>query len=86
MVHKLDQSRCESVFSGVALGITRAMLNDLLELTGHKHPRGARSSMPESPVVQTRMAELEAQLTSARAYLPIIADSPSHSSFPRFAG
>ncbi len=57
-----------SVFSGVALGIARAMLNDLLELAGHKHPRGARSSMRESPVVQTRLAELEAQLASARAY------------------
>ena len=57
-----------SVFSGVALGIARAMLNDLLELAGHKHPRGARSSMRESPVVQTRLAELEARLASARAY------------------
>ena len=57
-----------SVFSGVALGIARAMLNDLLELAGHKHPRGAGSSMRESPVVQTRLAELEAQLGSARAY------------------
>ncbi len=57
-----------SVFSGVALGIARAMLNDLLELAGHKHPRGARSAMRESPVVQTRLAELEAQLASARAY------------------
>jgi alkylation response protein AidB-like acyl-CoA dehydrogenase len=57
-----------SVFSGVALGIARAMLNDLLELAGHKHPRGAISSMRESPVVQTRLAELEAQLGSARAY------------------
>ncbi len=57
-----------SAFSGVALGIARAMLNDLLELAGHKHPRGANSSMRESPVVQTRLAELEAQLGSARAY------------------
>jgi alkylation response protein AidB-like acyl-CoA dehydrogenase len=44
------------------------MLNDLLALAGHKHPRGARSSLRESPVVQTRLAELEAQLASARAY------------------
>ncbi len=57
-----------SVFSGVALGIARAMLDDLLELAGHKHPRGALSSMRDSPVVQTRLAELEARLASARAY------------------
>ena len=55
-------------FSGVALGLARAMLNDLLELAGHKHPRGALSSMRGSPVVQTRLAEFEAQLGSARAY------------------
>lgn len=57
-----------SAFSGVALGIARAMLDDLLELAGHKHPRGARSTMRESAVVHTRLAELEAQLGSARAY------------------
>ena len=56
------------VFSGVALGIARAMLDDLVALAGHKHPRGARHSMRESAVVQTRLAELEAQLGSARAY------------------
>jgi alkylation response protein AidB-like acyl-CoA dehydrogenase len=55
-------------FSGVALGIARAMLDDLLALAGHKHPRGARHSMRDRPVVQTRLAELEAQLGSARAY------------------
>ncbi|MGI9336680.1 MAG: acyl-CoA dehydrogenase family protein [Gammaproteobacteria bacterium] len=57
-----------SVFSGVALGIARRMLDDLVALAGKKRPRGARSSMRESPVVQTRLAELEAQLGSARAY------------------
>ena len=33
----------------------------------HKTPRGA-NPMRESPVVQTRLAELEAQLSSARAF------------------
>jgi len=61
-----------SVFSGVALGIARAMLNDLLELAGHKHPRGARSSMRGSAVMQTRLAELEARLSSARAYQQLV--------------
>ena len=61
-----------SVFSGVALGIARAMLNDLLELAGNKHPRGARSSMRESAVMQTRLAELEARLGSARAYQQLV--------------
>ena len=57
-----------SAFSGVALGIARAMLDDLLALAGHKHPRGARNAMRDSAVVQSKLAELEAQLGSARAY------------------
>ena len=57
-----------SVFSGVALGIARAMLDDLVALARTKSPRGARTSMRESPVVHTRLAEFEARLGSARAY------------------
>jgi indole-3-acetate monooxygenase len=57
-----------SVFSGVALGIARAMFDDLIALAGHKHPRGAPGAMRDSAVVHTRLAEIEAQLGSARAY------------------
>ena len=57
-----------SVFSGVALGIARAMLDDLLALARTKSQRGARTSMRESAVVHTRLAELEAKLGAARAY------------------
>jgi len=55
-------------FSGVAMGIARACLDQLVDLARHKHPRGAPSPMRDSPVVQTRLAELEAQLGSARAF------------------
>ena len=57
-----------SVFSGVALGIARAMLDDLLALARTKSQRGARTSMRESAIVHTRLAELEATLGAARAY------------------
>ncbi|MDX1433713.1 MAG: acyl-CoA dehydrogenase family protein [Gammaproteobacteria bacterium] len=57
-----------SAFSGVALGIARASLDDLLALARHKHARGAGTSMRDSAVVQTRLAELEAKLGAARAY------------------
>lgn len=57
-----------SMFSGVALGVARAMLDDLRELAMTKTPRGASSSLRESPVFQTKLAELEAMLGSARAY------------------
>ena len=57
-----------SVFSSVALGIARAMLDSLLGLAGTKSQRGARTSMRESAVIHTRLAELEARLGAARAY------------------
>jgi len=56
-----------SCFSGVAMGIARAMLDELLALAMHKTPRGA-NPMRDMPVVQTRIAELEAQLSAARAF------------------
>ena len=57
-----------SVFSGVALGIARAMLDGFVRLASRKSQRGARTSMRESAVIHTRLAELEAQLGAARAY------------------
>ena len=54
-------------FSGVAMGIARAMLDELIALALHKTPRGA-NPMRESQAVQIRLAELEAQLGSARAF------------------
>ena len=57
-----------SVFSGVALGIARAMLDDLVALARTKSARGARTSMRDSAVIHTRLAELEATLRAARAY------------------
>ena len=57
-----------SVFSGVALGIARAMLDDFVALARAKSQRGARTSMRESPVIHTRLAELEGKLGAARAY------------------
>ena len=57
-----------AVFSGVALGIARTMLDELAALARTKSPRGARTSMRESAVIHTRLAELEARLGAARAY------------------
>ena len=57
-----------SLFSSVALGIAQSMFDDLLALAREKKPRGARSSLRDSPVFQTKLAELEAQLGSPRAY------------------
>jgi alkylation response protein AidB-like acyl-CoA dehydrogenase len=57
-----------SAFSGVGLGIARGALDDLRSLAAHKTAHGARSSLRDSPVFQTELAELEAQWGSARAF------------------
>lgn len=57
-----------SCFSGVALGICRGALDDLIALASKKTQRSARSSMRESPVFHTEIAELEARWGAARAY------------------
>lgn len=55
-------------FSGVALGIARAALDDLTALAYDKRPRAARSTLRESQLFQSRLAELEAQHAAASAY------------------
>ena len=57
-----------AAFGGLMLGIARGMLGDLTTLATTKTPRGASSSMRESPVFQSQIARLEARLRSARMY------------------
>ncbi len=57
-----------SVFSGVALGIAQSAFDDLLVLGLEKKASAAHSSLRDSPVFQTRLAELQAQLGAAQAY------------------
>lgn len=63
-----------AAFGGVALGIARGALDDLLALALHKTPRGAASSLRESPVFQSTAAELEGCWRGARAYLHAAVD------------
>ncbi len=56
-------------FAGVALGIARAMINDFLELPANKTSRGASRPMRENNVVQSQLAQCEARVRSARAFL-----------------
>jgi indole-3-acetate monooxygenase len=62
-----------TVFSGVALGVARGALDDLLALAMHKRQRGARSSMRDSAVFQTRIAELEGMWSSAKSFHSTVA-------------
>ena len=57
-----------AVFSSVALGIAQSGFDHLKALGMKKHARAAQTSMRDSPVFQAKLAELRAQLGSARAY------------------
>ena len=56
-------------FSALMIGIARAMYDELRSLAMTKTPRGATSSLRESPVFQSELAVLEARISAARAYL-----------------
>jgi alkylation response protein AidB-like acyl-CoA dehydrogenase len=56
-------------FGGVAMGIARATINAILDLPASKVSRGASKPLRENNVVQSQMAQCEAKLRSARAFL-----------------
>ncbi|HEX9819445.1 MAG TPA: acyl-CoA dehydrogenase family protein [Methylomirabilota bacterium] len=58
-----------SGFAGVALGLARTMLDDLVALARDKTPRGYSSALRESPVTQSQVAQNDARLSAARVYL-----------------
>jgi alkylation response protein AidB-like acyl-CoA dehydrogenase len=56
-------------FGGVALGVAGAALEAFVDFAGGKTPRGAQSSLRDSPTVQARVARARARLGAAQAYL-----------------
>ena len=59
-------------FAGVALGIARATIKAFLELPANKTSRGATRPMRENNVVQSQLAQCEARVRSARAFLHLV--------------
>ena len=56
-------------FAGVALGIARASLDAFIDLAAKKKPHAAATLLRDNAVVQSDVAQAEARLGSARAYL-----------------
>ena len=61
-------------FAGLQIGIARTVVDDLCSLAKNKTPRGMGSTLKDSPVFQTQLAQMEARLRSARAYLMEVAE------------
>jgi alkylation response protein AidB-like acyl-CoA dehydrogenase len=58
-----------SGFAGVALGIARSVLDAFVELGRDKIPRGAQRTLRDNNVIQAQVAQSEARLRGARAFL-----------------
>jgi alkylation response protein AidB-like acyl-CoA dehydrogenase len=58
-----------SGFAGVAMGIARSTLDAFIDLARDKVPFRGKSTLRDNNVVQSKVAQAEARLRSARAYL-----------------
>lgn len=58
-----------SGFAGVALGTARALLDSFIALACEKTPRGYKHPLAQNAVIQSKIAQAEAQLGAARLYL-----------------
>ncbi len=58
-----------SGFAAVAIGIARSTLDAFVELARDKIPRGAKRTLRDNNVVQSQVAQAEAKLGAARAFL-----------------
>src|SRR5438105_10991498 len=56
-------------FAHVSMGIARGAFDAFIEIARDKVPRGAKGTLRENNVIQSQVAQSEAQLKSARAYL-----------------
>lgn len=56
-------------FAGVACGIARVTLDAFIDHASRRVPSGSSAAMRENAVIQTGVAEAEARLRTARAYL-----------------
>ncbi len=67
-----------TVFSALMIGVAQGMVGELTALAMTKTPRGASSSMKDSPMFQGQLAVLEARLRACRAYLHTTLEQAFH--------
>ncbi|MER2537038.1 MAG: acyl-CoA dehydrogenase family protein [Rhizobiaceae bacterium] len=61
-------------FSGIALGIATAMLDQFIDIAKSKTPKGLQSTLKQSAVVQAGVAQARASLESSRVYMATTID------------
>jgi alkylation response protein AidB-like acyl-CoA dehydrogenase len=69
-LYRMSAMTCYEVgFAGVALGIARGALDSFIDTARTKIPRGSKSPIRDSAVVQSNLAQAEIGIRSARAWL-----------------
>jgi alkylation response protein AidB-like acyl-CoA dehydrogenase len=69
-LYRMGNGTCYQMgFAGVACGIARGALDCFLDLAKGKVPRGNKSPIKDNAVVQSGLAQAEANLQAARAFL-----------------
>jgi alkylation response protein AidB-like acyl-CoA dehydrogenase len=69
-LYRMSAMTCyETGFAGVALGIARGALDNFIDTAKTKVPRGAKSPIRDSAVVQMGLAQADIRVRSARAWL-----------------
>ncbi len=69
-LYRMSAMTCyETGFAGVALGVARGALDDFVDTAKTKIPRGSKSPIRDSTVVQMGLAQADIRIRSARAWL-----------------
>jgi alkylation response protein AidB-like acyl-CoA dehydrogenase len=69
-LYRMGSGTCYQVgFAGVACGIARGALDSFIDMARHKVARGSKSSLRNDAVIQSNLAQAEANLRAARSFV-----------------
>jgi indole-3-acetate monooxygenase len=69
-LYRMGSGTCYQVgFAGVACGIARGALDSFIDIARHKVARGSKSTLRDDAVIQSNLAQAEANLRAARSFV-----------------
>jgi alkylation response protein AidB-like acyl-CoA dehydrogenase len=69
-LYRMGSGTCYQVgFAGVACGIARGALDSFIDVARNKVARGSKSPLRDNAVIQSNLAQAEANLRAARAFV-----------------